>query len=91
MSGATEHENFASVEEIYQGLPPARYRSRMAPRLDAMQLAGLPRWAPAPQRPGGAGDRDDGKHASPRRAWSSPAARARPAGGAATRAGTWSA
>ena len=39
MSGATEHENFASVEEIYQGLLARAPEHRMAPRLDAMQLA----------------------------------------------------
>ena len=39
MSGATEHENFASVEEIYQGLLARAPEHRMAPRLDAVQLA----------------------------------------------------
>ncbi|RLY94840.1 bifunctional folylpolyglutamate synthase/dihydrofolate synthase [Kocuria tytonicola] len=39
MSQNAEHENFASVEEIYQHLLARAPEHRMAPRLDAMQLA----------------------------------------------------
>ncbi|RKQ36531.1 bifunctional folylpolyglutamate synthase/dihydrofolate synthase [Kocuria tytonis] len=39
MSQNAEHENFASVEEIYQHLLGRAPEHRMAPRLDAMELA----------------------------------------------------
>ncbi|MDO4918435.1 folylpolyglutamate synthase/dihydrofolate synthase family protein [Kocuria sp.] len=39
MSVDAEHENFASVEEIYQYLLGRAPEERMAPRLDAVQLA----------------------------------------------------
>ena len=39
MSAASEHENFASVEDIYQHLLSRAPEDRMAPRLDAVQLA----------------------------------------------------
>ena len=39
MSQNAEHENFASVEEIYQHLLARAPEHRMAPRLDAVQLA----------------------------------------------------
>ena len=39
MSGAQEHENFASVEDIYQHLLSRAPEDRMAPRLDAVAAA----------------------------------------------------
>ena len=39
MSGAQEHEDFASVENIYQHLLSRAPEDRMAPRLDAVAAA----------------------------------------------------